>query len=101
MYNRDVITRQTLSEHRDEILSIAERHGASDVRVFGSVARGDSRESSDLDLIVRLAPDRSMFDLGSLVMDLQDLLGVRVDIVSEAGMRQRFRDHVLQDAVAL
>lgn len=101
MYNPDVITRQTVSQHRDEILSIARRHGASDIRIFGSVARGDTSSASDLDLIVRLAPDRSMFDLGALVMDLQDLLKVKVDVISEAGMRQRFRDTVLHEAVAL
>lgn len=69
--------------------------------MFGSVARGDETESSDLDLIVRFEPDRSLFDHGSLLMDLQDLLGVKVDVVSEGGMRERFRNHVLREAVPL
>jgi predicted nucleotidyltransferase len=96
-----MITQATVRAHRDAILEIARRHGASDVRIFGSVARGQSSASSDLDLIVRFAPDRSLFDHGRLLMDLQDLLGVKVDVISEAGMGPRFRDHVLQEAVPL
>ena len=96
-----MITQAIVLQHRDAILAIARRYGASDVRMFGSVARGDSTESSDLDLIVRFEPDRSLFDHGSLLMDLQDLLGVKVDVISEGGMRERFRKHVMGEAVPL
>jgi predicted nucleotidyltransferase len=96
-----MITRETLRLKREEILSLARRYGAHDIRIFGSVARGDTGESSDLDLIVRFDPDRSLLDHGGFLMDLQDLLGVKVDVISEAGMRQRFRDHVLKEAISL
>jgi hypothetical protein len=96
-----MITRETLRQKREEILAIGCRYGAHDIRIFGSVARGDAGESSDLDLIVRFDPDRSLFDHGGLLMDLQELLGVKVDVISEAGMRERFRDHVLKEAIPL
>ena len=96
-----MITRETLRQKREEILAIGRRYGAHDIRIFGSVARGDAGESSDLDLIVRFDPDRSLFDHGGLLMDLQELLGVKVDVISEAGMRERFRDHVLKEAIPL
>jgi hypothetical protein len=96
-----MITRETLRQKREEILAIGRRYGAYDIRIFGSVARGDAGESSDLDLIVRFDPDRSLFDHGGLLMDLQELLGVKVDVISEAGMRERFRDHVLKEAIPL
>lgn len=80
-----MITRETLLEKREAILEIARRYGAHDIRIFGSVARGDATESSDLDLIVRFDPDRSLFDHGGLVMDLRELLGVKVDVISEGG----------------
>jgi len=96
-----MLTQETVRQHRDAILAIAKRYGASDIRIIGSVARGEATESSDLDLIVRFEPDRSLFDHGGLLMDLQDLLGVKVDIISEGGMRERFRNHVMREAVAL
>lgn len=96
-----MITRDTIREHREAILAIARRYGASDIRIFGSVARGDATESSDLDLIVRFGPECSLFDHGGLLMDLQDLLGVKVDVISENGMRERFRNHIMQDVVPL
>lgn len=96
-----MLTQETVRQHREAILAIARRYGASDIRIFGSVARGEATESSDLDLIVRFEPDRSLFDHGGLLMDLQDLLGVKVDVVSEGGMRERFRNHVMREAVAL
>lgn len=96
-----MITKQTLRERRDAILEIARRYGAHDVRVFGSVARGDAGENSDLDLIVRFEPGRTLFDHGGLIMDLQELLGEKVDVISEGGMRERFRIHVMKDLVPL
>ena len=98
---RHVISQQDILNRRESILAIAKRHGAHDVRIFGSVARGDVIESSDLDFIVRFDPDRTLFDHGGLIMDLRDLLGVKVDVVSEAGMRDRFRKHVMKEAIPL
>jgi len=96
-----MITQEMIRQHRNEILALAQRYGAHDVRIFGSVARGEATAASDLDLIVRFDPDRSLFDHGGLLMDLRDLLGVKVDVIDEEGMRPRFRGHVMKEAVAL
>jgi uncharacterized protein len=90
-----------LKQHRAEVLQLATAYGASDVRVFGSVARGDDDETSDIDLLVRMAPGRSVFDIGGLLMDLQELLGRRVDIVTERGLRPRIRAQVVRDAIPI
>jgi predicted nucleotidyltransferase len=90
-----------VKRHRAEVLRIAAQYGATDVRLFGSTARDESRHDSDVDLLVRLAPGRSLLDLGGLLMDLQDLLGRRVDIVTERGLRPRMRARVLREAVPL
>ena len=89
------------TEYRDRILALAARHGAHDLRVFGSVARGEATESSDLDLLVNFDPDRSLFDHVHLVHDLQDLLGVKVDIGSAKNIHWYIRDRVLGEAKAL
>lgn len=88
-------------ENRDQVLSIAERYGATNVRLFGSVARGEDDDQSDIDLIVNMAPGRSLFDLGGLLMELSALLGKRVDITTERGLKQRIRDRVLKEAISL
>lgn len=90
-----------MQTRRDDILSIAAQHGARNVRVFGSVARGDARPDSDVDILVDMEPGRSLFDLGGLLYDLQALLGVEVDVVTEKGLRSRIRAQVLQEAVPL
>jgi predicted nucleotidyltransferase len=90
-----------LQEKRQEILKIAAKHGAYNVRIFGSVARGDADEASDLDVLVELEPNRSLLDLGGFLADMQDLLGCRVDVVTEKGLKNRIRDRVLQEAVPL
>jgi predicted nucleotidyltransferase len=82
---------ELLQEKREDILRIASKRGASNVRVFGSVARGEADSESDIDLLVDLEPGRSLFDLGGLLMDLQDLLGHKVDVVTERGLRKRIR----------
>jgi predicted nucleotidyltransferase len=87
-----------LVQKRDEILSLAHRRGARNVRVFGSVARNEAREDSDIDLLIDLDPDRSLLDVGGLAMDLSLLLGRPVDVVTEAGLRERIRSRVLQEA---
>ncbi|MEJ2671570.1 MAG: nucleotidyltransferase family protein [Deltaproteobacteria bacterium] len=92
---------ELLREKRQEILQIAARHGAYNVCIFGSVARGEADEASDVDFLVELEPGRSLFDLGGVLTDLENLLGCQVDIVTERGLRLRIRERVNQDAVPL
>jgi predicted nucleotidyltransferase len=94
-------TLSDLQSRRSEILATARARGATRVRVFGSVARGDATETSDIDFLVDLDDDRGLFDLGGLLMDLQELLGHKVDVVTEAGLRSRVAQRVLDDAVEL
>ncbi|HEY0547468.1 MAG TPA: nucleotidyltransferase family protein [Pyrinomonadaceae bacterium] len=88
-------------EKREKILQIARRHGATNVRVFGSVSRGEERPDSDVDFLVDLDEGRSLLDLGGLLIDLQELLGCRVDVVTEKGLRPRLRERVLREALPL
>ncbi len=90
---------QLVKEKRGEILRIASRHGARDVRVFGSVARGDADRGSDVDFLVELEAGRSLLDLGGLQMELEFLLGCRVDVVTVRGLKARMRERVLQEAM--
>jgi len=92
---------ELIKEKRQDILQLAARHGATNVRVFGSVARGEADAASDLDVLVDLEPGRSLLDLGGLLMDLQQLLGREVDVVTVKGLRARIRERVLQEAVPL
>jgi uncharacterized protein len=94
-------TVEQLRSRREEILRVAARYGARNMRVFGSVARGEAGPDSDLDFLVDMEPGRSLFDLGGLLMDLQNLLGRRVDVVTESGLRARIRDRVLREAIPL
>ena len=84
-----------------EILRLAARHGAYNIRLFGSVARSEADSRSDVDLLVDLEPGRSLLDLGGLLMDMQELLGCPVDVVTEKGLRPRIRERVLQEAIPL
>jgi uncharacterized protein len=88
-------------QKRKQILEIAQRYGAYDVRIFGSVARGEADEASDIDILVNLEPGRSLMDLGGLLYDLPILLGTEVDVVTEKGLRPRIRQQVLREAVPL
>ena len=90
---------EEIRARRREILTIAAQHGASNVRVFGSVARGEADERSDVDFLVELERGRSLLDLGGLLMDLQTLLGRPVDVVTERGLRERIRQRVLGEAI--
>jgi predicted nucleotidyltransferase len=90
---------QLLGEKRGEILRIASEHGAREVRVFGSVARGEADRESDIDFLVELEPGRSLLDLGGLQMELESLLGRRVDVVTARGLKARIRERVLQEAI--
>jgi predicted nucleotidyltransferase len=86
---------------RDEILRIAATYGARNVRVFGSLARGEHSLSSDVDILVDLDPDRSLTDLGGLLMDLQEVLHLPVDVATEDMLRPKVRERALLDAVPL
>ena len=90
-----------LQEKREDILRLAKEYGAFNVRVFGSVARGEADEKSDIDLLVTLENGCSLLDLVGLWMDLEELLQRKVDVVSEGGLRGGFGEHVLKDAVVL
>ncbi len=92
---------ELLQAKREEILRIAAKYGASNVRIFGSVARGEADEQSDIDLLVNLEPGRSLLDLCGLLIDLEELLGCKVDVVTEKGLRDRIRERVLKEAVAI
>ena len=94
-------TAELLREKREAILDAARRRGAHNVRVFGSAARGGADEQSDVDFLVDLEPGRSLLDLGGLLMDLRELLGRDVDVVTENGLHWYIRDRVLEEAVAL
>jgi len=94
----------TLNEvraHRDIILGIASRHGARNIRVFGSTARGTATRSSDVDLLVDLEPGRTLLDLGGLLMDVQSATGLRVDVAMERMLRPDARAQALEEAVPL
>lgn len=90
-----------IETHRRELRALAERHGMRSVRVFGSMARDDADEGSDVNLLVETTPATSGFALGSLLMDAQDLLGRRVDIVTVAALHPALREQVLRDATPL
>lgn len=92
---------EIVGSKRDQILAIAAKHGASNVRVFGSVARGTADADSDIDFLVQLESGRSLFDLGGLLMDLQKLLSRKVDVVTEKGLHWYIRDRVLKEAQPL
>lgn len=83
---------------RKDILRLAAKHGAYNVRVFGSAARGKVGPESDVDFLVELEPGRSLFDLGGLLMDLQKLLGREVDVVTEQGLHWYIRDQIIAEA---
>jgi predicted nucleotidyltransferase len=90
-----------LQQNRARILELAREHGAARVRLFGSVARGEAKETSDLDLLVQFEPGRSLLDHAALLEDLEDLLGMRVDVVSEKALHPDLRDEILREAVPI
>jgi uncharacterized protein len=90
-----------IRERRSEILDRASQHGARNVRVFGSAARGDAGPASDVDLLVEMEPGRSLLDFVGLWQELEDLLGRKVDLVSEGGISPYLRDQILSEAIAL
>jgi uncharacterized protein len=90
-----------LESKREDILRIAAKCGASNVRVFGSVARGEARPESDVDLLIDLEPGRSLLDHVALLQDLEDILSLKVDVVNEKALHQCIRDRVLREATPL
>ena len=92
---------ELLRVKREEILRIAAQHGARNVRIFGSVARGQAGQKSDVDFLVQMEEGRSLLDHVALMQDLEDLLGKKVDIVTESGLHWYIRDRVLAEAVPL
>jgi hypothetical protein len=92
---------KSLADRRSEILRIAANHGAQTVRVFGSRSRGQARRDSDLDLLVTLEDGRSLLDIVAIKQDLEDLLGYRVDVVTEASISPYMRDSILEQAIRL
>jgi uncharacterized protein len=89
---------ELLGDKREEILRIAARHGATNVRVFGSVARGEAGPDSDVDFLVDAGPNRSAFFPAGLLADLEDALGCKVDVLTENGLHWYIRDRVLREA---
>lgn len=92
---------EILERHRKEVREIVAVHGHSNPRVFGSVARGDDDEISDLDFLIEFRPHTTLFDLAQLRIELQDLLGVEIDVVNPKGLPDRFRERVLEEAVTV
>jgi predicted nucleotidyltransferase len=95
------VVAEVLRNKRDEIRRIAAAHGARNVRVFGSCARGEAGPASDVDLLVDTDPVTSSWFPAGLIVDLEDLLGRRVDVVTESGLNPLIRDRVLREAVPL
>jgi predicted nucleotidyltransferase len=101
IYNQDMSIDELLQKKRKEILQIAAQHGAHNVRIFGSVARGEARLDSDIDFLVELEPGRSLLDRVALIQDLEDLLGKKVDVATAKGLRESLRDRILNEALPL
>ena len=94
-------TGRLVSNHRSELHDALRRHGVTNARIFGSVARGDDHEGSDLDLLVDFAPDTSLLDIIGIQMELEELLGVSVDLVPSTGLKERVRASAEPDLIAL
>ena len=92
---------QILEDKRDEILAACREYGVTSIKLFGSVARGDAKDGSDVDFLVELEQGRSLLDLGGLQMELEAILACRVDVVTPNGLRERLRPNVLREAVAI
>jgi len=95
------MTLQDLRRTREQILQVAARHGAGNVRVFGSLARGEGSPTSDVDFLVDLDPSRTLMDLGGLLVELQETLRQPVDVATEQMLRPKVREQALRDAVLL
>lgn len=92
---------QLIQQKRRQILEITQQHGALNVRLFGSAARGETTETSDLDLLIDMEPGRNLLDIIAIKQDLEDLLGCKVDVVTEAAISPYLKENVLREAVRL
>ena len=90
-----------LKEKRHAVMALTAKHGAQNPRIFGSVAKGEAGPESDIDLLVKMEDGRSLLDLSALILDLRDLLGVKVDVVSEDGLYWLLRRRILKEAKPL
>lgn len=95
------MTLEGLLKRKKEILELAKKRGAKNVRVFGSVVRNEAKKDSDVDILIDVEPGRSLLDMGGLLMDLQDLLGCRVDVVIARSLKKDIKDEILKEAVPL
>jgi predicted nucleotidyltransferase len=89
---------EIIADKKEQILALAAKYGASNVRVFGSVANGTANASSNIDFLVDMEKDRSLFDLGGLLMDLQELFGRKVDVVTEDGLNWYIKNRIICEA---
>jgi predicted nucleotidyltransferase len=89
---------EQIRRKRKDILRLAKRYGVTEMRIFGSVARGEDIPASDIDFLVEMEPGRSLFDLGGLLMDLENLLGFKVDVLTEKSLHWYIREKVLSEA---
>lgn len=96
-----MVNRELVRQKRDDILRLAATYGARNVRIFGSVVRGEAGVDSDIDFLVDMEPGRTLFDLGGLFFELRELLGVDVDVVPEGGLRENVRSQILKEAAPL
>jgi predicted nucleotidyltransferase len=96
-----MMKQKDLFSRRDEILHIADRYGAYNVRIFGSLSRDDAGPDSDADFLVELEPGRTLLDQAGLMLELETLLGCSVDVVVEQGLRPRLRERILAEAMKL
>ncbi len=92
---------EVIGEKRGRILNLAQKYGTENVRIFGSVATGSADSQSDIDFLVDMQSGKNLFDLGGLLMELQQLLGRKVDVITEKALRERIRRDVLKQAVPL
>ncbi len=92
---------ELIADKKEQILSIAGEYGASNVRIFGSVARGTADANSDIDFLVDMERGRSLFDIGGLLFDLEKLLNHRVDVITPGSLKPRIKDRVIKEAIAL
>jgi len=101
MENSAMKFEELITQKREAILNLAAKHGACNVRIFGSVARGDAREDSDIDFLIDLGEKLSPWFPVRFIRDLENLLGCKVDVITEKGLKERIRERVIQEAVPL
>lgn len=89
------------AKYKPQILELAKKYGVTDIRVFGSVARGDAREDSDVDFLIKRLPKTDLMDIGGFYSGVEDLLHTKIDVVSEGALSYRMRDRVISEAVYL